>query len=176
MTSLIIRFLSILTLFAEVAAPVAVVYLLLSPNSRLGRFVRKQVVPLSFFVALTATAGSLFFSLGAGFLPCELCWYQRIFMYPQAFLWGMAWWRRESAAVNYAMPLIAVGWLVSLYHNYIYYLGVHATSCSLEARVSCITPYFTEFGYIGIPVMALTAFTLLGLLAAWGKLGQPSRF
>jgi hypothetical protein len=35
---------------------------------------------LAFVASATATAGSLFFSEVAHFVPCELCWYQRIFM------------------------------------------------------------------------------------------------
>ena len=41
---------------------------------------------LAFLVSAIATAGSLFFSEIANFIPCELCWYQRIFMYPVAIV------------------------------------------------------------------------------------------
>jgi hypothetical protein len=41
-------------------------------------------------IAALATAGSLWFSEGAGFPPCELCWYQRIAMYPLVVVLGMA--------------------------------------------------------------------------------------
>src|SRR6266536_1136501 len=37
---------------------------------------------VAFIVAAIATGGSLFFSEIAHFVPCELCWYQRICMYP----------------------------------------------------------------------------------------------
>lgn len=33
-------------------------------------------------VSLVATLGSLYFSEVRGYEPCELCWYQRILMYP----------------------------------------------------------------------------------------------
>ena len=39
-----------------------------------------------FLVASIATGGSLFFSETAGFIPCELCWYQRICMYPLSII------------------------------------------------------------------------------------------
>src|SRR5438093_4904353 len=41
---------------------------------------------LAFVVAAIATGGSLFFSEIAHFVPCELCWYQRICMYPLSIL------------------------------------------------------------------------------------------
>ena len=40
----------------------------------------------AFVVAAVATGGSLFFSEIAHFVPCELCWYQRICMYPLSIL------------------------------------------------------------------------------------------
>ena len=39
---------------------------------------------IAFLVAATATAGSLYFSEVADFVPCRLCWFQRIAMYPLA--------------------------------------------------------------------------------------------
>src|SRR6476661_10099928 len=36
----------------------------------------------AFALALVAFAGSLFFSEHASYIPCRLCWYQRICMYP----------------------------------------------------------------------------------------------
>src|SRR5690242_10162584 len=36
----------------------------------------------AFLIAAIGTGGSLFFSEVAHFVPCELCWYQRICMYP----------------------------------------------------------------------------------------------
>src|SRR5689334_14870245 len=40
----------------------------------------------AFVVAAIATGGSLFFSEIAHFQPCELCWFQRICMYPLSIL------------------------------------------------------------------------------------------
>ena len=41
-----------------------------------------DALTLALCVALVATAGSLYFSEVAHFVPCKLCWYQRIAMYP----------------------------------------------------------------------------------------------
>ena len=60
-------------------------------NWPLYRYVAERAICLSFFLALAATLGSLFYSEIAGFEPCKLCWLQRIFMYPQAVLLGIAW-------------------------------------------------------------------------------------
>ena len=50
--------------------------------ARLGRALGDAGVWLAFLVAATATLGSLYFSEVADFVPCRLCWFQRIAMYP----------------------------------------------------------------------------------------------
>jgi disulfide bond formation protein DsbB len=114
---------------------------------------------LAFIISLTAAAGSLFYSNVAGFIPCNLCWFQRIFMYPEVILLGLALIKKDTKIADYALLLAFIGWLISIYHNYIYYKGASSTVCRIGE--SCITPYVTEFGYITIPMMALTAFSLL---------------
>src|SRR4051794_1776103 len=80
-----------------VAAAIAVVVLALvrraAPDSSaaylfddLGRL----ALPLAALVAIVTTGGSLYFSQVAGFIPCELCWVQRIAMYPLALILTIA--------------------------------------------------------------------------------------
>ena len=54
---------------------------------------RREVLGSS--VATVATLGSLYFSEEAGYIPCRLCWYQRIFMYPLPILIALAIARRS---------------------------------------------------------------------------------
>ena len=61
-------------------------------------------------------AGSLYFSEVAHFVPCRLCWYQRIAMYPLVLLLGIATLRRDVGIRLYAIPLAAIGAAVSIYH------------------------------------------------------------
>lgn len=128
--------------------------------------IAKHGMLLAFLVALVSTCGSLFYSQIAGFPPCDLCWFQRIFIYPQVVLLGLALIKKDSHIVDYALALLGVGTLISLYHNYIYYFnnGLNAYCQVASGSVSCIKRYVFEFGYITIPVMALTAFLLMGLL------------
>ena len=58
-------------------------------------------------VALTATLGSLYFSEVAHYVPCRLCWFQRIAMYPLAVVLVIAAVRRDRAVRWYAGPLAA---------------------------------------------------------------------
>ena len=74
-----------------------------------------------FVVAAIATGGSLFFSEIAGFPPCELCWFQRICMYPLSILLLIIAWHGDNRAARYLLPLPVVGAGVSIYHMLIGY-------------------------------------------------------
>jgi disulfide bond formation protein DsbB len=122
-------------------------------------------------IALIATAGSLFYSEHAHFIPCRLCWYQRIGMYPLALILLIAARRRDlRGAVLYGAPLAVLGALVAIYHVYIEY-HPEAESASCKIGAPCSTKWIDEIGYITIPVLALTAFAaILALLAmAWSR-------
>jgi disulfide bond formation protein DsbB len=136
-------------------------------KSQFIRFFYKYGVILAFLVALVATLGSLFYSEVAGFEPCKLCWFQRIFMYPLAVLLGTALIKRDYRYTFYPIVLAIIGAAISLYHNYIYYGGISVFPCPpFGAETSCTRVLVMEFGYITIPLMALTAFILIILLLA----------
>jgi len=112
---------------------------------------------LAFALAATATAGSLYFSEIGHLVPCTLCWYQRIAMYPLALILGIAAWRDDVGVRRYAIPLAAVGAVVSAYHVALQRLpGLPSGSCSVEAPCSAIE--LERFGFVTIPVMALIGF------------------
>ena len=57
------------------------------------------------FLALVAMAGSLYYSEVAGFIPCRLCWYQRILMYPLVAVTLVGALRRDDYLPGYVLPL-----------------------------------------------------------------------
>lgn len=172
------QFLSVLTIGTQILLLIGVIYFFLlgkGKERRLGKFIDQHGIEFAFLVALVATAGSLFFSEVAGYEPCRLCWAQRIFMYPQVILLGLAWLRKDNKIIDYALLLSVIGASISLYHNYFYYTEKVADFCGLSAAgLSCATRYFTEFGYITIPLMALTAFlSLIFLFSVQKSFGNP---
>jgi disulfide bond formation protein DsbB len=120
----------------------------------------------AFLVAAIATGGSIFFSEIAGFIPCELCWFQRICMYPLSIITLLAALRNDFRVARYLLPLPLVGACISVYHILIENGVVQqSTSCLFSAPGGCATEWINEFGYMTIPTLALTAFLLLfGLL------------
>jgi disulfide bond formation protein DsbB len=121
----------------------------------------------AFVVAAIATGGSLFFSEIAHFVPCELCWFQRICMYPLSIVTLLAAVRGDYRVARYLLPLPVVGACVSVYHLLVENGVVEqAKACLASAPGGCATKWIDEFGWMTIPTLALTAFVLLiGLLA-----------
>jgi disulfide bond formation protein DsbB len=124
---------------------------------------------LAFAVAAVATAGSLYFSEIGHLVPCTLCWYQRIAMYPLVVILGIAAWREDTDIGRYAIPLAGIGAVISAYHVALQRLpGLPSGACSLEAPCSAIE--LERFGFVTIPVMALIGFVaiivVLSLLTA----------
>ena len=122
---------------------------------------------LAWAVAAVATAGSLFFSEYSNFVPCRLCCFQRIAMYPLAALLLIAAIRKDSrGGALYALPFPILGGLVSIYHIYIEH-HPEAESASCKVAAPCSLRWIQELGYVTIPVLALTAFAaILALLLA----------
>lgn len=142
-------------------------------NKTINKIVRifsDNALFFSFFVALFATSGSLFFSEIAHFIPCKLCWYQRIFMYPQILILGIASLKNDFAVRRYILPLSGVGLGVSVYH-YILQMSPIPLPCSDEIA-SCAAKQFAYFGYITIPLMSATAFALIIVLFLLGGKGK----
>ena len=111
-------------------------------------------------VAVVATAGSRWFSEGAHFPPCELCWYQRIAMYPLALLLVLAAVRRDPAIRPYGLALAGAGLLVSAWHNVVEtFPDLHAGSC--DPTNPCTIRWVEGLGFWTIPRMAFVAFALV---------------
>lgn len=111
--------------------------------------------------SLIATLGSLFFSEVMKYEPCELCWYQRILMYPMVILLGVAYVRKDFKAALYTLILSGIGLAVSLYHyslQKISFLSETAPSCG---RVPCTGEYINWMGFITIPFLALSGFIII---------------
>jgi len=156
--------LAVLVVFGQIIIPVAIIYLLFFKKRYpvIDKFITSNSILLAFIVALVSVSSSLYYSQVAGFTPCELCWFQRIFMYPLVILLGLALIKKKDEVVDYCLALVTVGTLFSLYHNYIYYNTQTTNFCSIVSP--CTERYITSFGYISIPLMALTAFLLIALL------------
>jgi len=125
-------------------------------------FLGERGLVLAFIVALTSTLGSLFYSEFLGYTPCSLCWYQRIFIYPQVIILGLAILKKDLAVIKYSISLSLVGILIALYQYFIQLRIFSGLPCPAIGS-SCDKLFIIEFGYVTIPLMSLTAFAIVPL-------------
>ncbi|MFA6523149.1 MAG: disulfide oxidoreductase [Candidatus Peribacteraceae bacterium] len=172
LTQNVVTLLSSLTVFGQLIALVFLCSLLRETLTKkptaIGTLLRRRGVLFLLVVALVATLGSLFFSEIAGWTPCKLCWFQRICMYPQVVLLAIALWRRDRTIAAYVLALCLIGMTFSLvqYAEQVYSLLHPGTEQVCDGSgVSCATTQLLTFGYITIPLMALTAFVMNAVTA-----------
>ena len=139
--------------------------------------VRQSIAPsataLAALVAGGAMAGSLYFSESAGYVPCELCWYQRFAMYPLAVVLAIAAARRFERIRPYAIVVALAGLAVSVYHIQLQLFPDQSSFC--DASNPCTGRWVEAFGWMTIPQMAGLAFVLvIGLLALPRPIPQES--
>jgi disulfide bond formation protein DsbB len=116
---------------------------------------------LAWLVAIAATVGSLYFSEVRQFVPCTLCWWQRIFMYPLVVVLGVATFRQDEQVWRTALPLSSVGLGTATYHYLLQKVPAIAPPAACAIGVPCNVQYINWFGFVTIPFLALLAFALI---------------
>jgi disulfide bond formation protein DsbB len=124
---------------------------------------KKYILYFACWQAWIATLGSLYFSEIAHFIPCTLCWYQRICMYPLAAILSVSIWDKNMKVYRYVFPLSIIGWLIAFYHNLIIWniIPEHTAQCAIG--VPCNAQYINWLGFITIPLLSFTAFTIINI-------------
>jgi disulfide bond formation protein DsbB len=177
------NFFLVLTFVADAVVAIAVVCAiaaLVSPRARASvvswaRAVAPQSVVFAWIVATVTTLGSLYYSEHAGFVPCELCWYQRIVMYPLVIVLGVAALRRDRAVWMTALVFVVIGTPLSLYHWLVERVPAFEESSSCSATTPCSAPWFEKLGFVTLAWMAMSAFLLIGVLMVCTLLGTRGR-
>jgi disulfide bond formation protein DsbB len=119
---------------------------------------------LAFIVSLVATFGSLFFSEIMNFIPCSLCWYQRIFMYPLLFLFLMNILFPDDKIFKYSFPLVFIGLIISIYHNLLMFKIIPEKLSPCVQGVPCSVDYINWLGFITIPLLSFFSYTIIFIL------------
>jgi disulfide bond formation protein DsbB len=177
------NFFLVLTIAADIAVVIAVfaaLAALVSPRARVSvvafaRAIAPQSVLFAWIVAAVTTLGSLYYSEHAGFVPCELCWYQRVLMYPLVIVLGVAVLRRDRPVWITALVFVCLGAPLSLYHWLVERVPAFEESSSCSAITPCSTPWFEKLGFVTLAWMAMSAFLLIGALMVCTLLGARDR-
>ncbi len=154
-----------LTLLSNIIFVAVVLVIIFHAGSRYKfyHFIHKYVLELLFAGIMSAVIGSLVYSNIVGFPPCDLCWYQRIFLYPQAIIVFIAMRRGDKTIIDYLVPLSILGAIVALYQSLIQWgisLGPATIGC-VSLGGECAKVYVKTFSYITIPFMSLTVFVYI---------------
>lgn len=163
--------LAMLSLVALAAALGLVIYRM-AKGPEAAYLLGDKAIWLAWVVALVATVGSLIYSEVIHFVPCRLCWFQRIAMYPLAIILLVGAIRREAVVKYYALPLALIGLAISIYHNVIqFYPSLEGGSC--DPLNPCSARNVAVFDFLDIPFMAAAGFILISvLLALYVKTGN----
>lgn len=165
------NFLAILS-FVALAATVGLVVYRLVKGPEAATLLGGSAIWLAWIVALVATVGSLVYSEVIHFVPCRLCWFQRIAMYPLAVILLVGAIRRETVVKFYALPLAIIGLVISIYHNVVqFFPSLEGGSC--DPLNPCSARSIEVFGFMDLPFMAGAGFIVIAvLLAFYTKAGE----
>lgn len=129
-----------------------------------------SALALSALIAVGATVGSLYLSEIVGLIPCELCWFQRIAMYPMAVILTIAAIRGDRQIFTYVLPLSLIGLLVSIYHVQLQAFPEQSTFC--DVANPCTESPVQALGWMTIPQMTALCFVMI---ASFATVGRPTR-
>ena len=133
------------------------------------KHINSNILFICFIIASVATLGSLFFSEIMNFIPCTMCWYQRIFMYPLVLIFLINLLYPDDKLFKYSMPLVATGLFFSIYHNLLMFDIIPESVVPCVSGVPCSTEYINWFGFVTIPLLSLIAYFMLFILLVLGK-------
>lgn len=122
-------------------------------------------LPALFALSLAGTLGSLFYSEILGYLPCNLCWWQRIFLFPQIVILALALVMKDTRVLPYSLVLSGIGALIAFYHILLQWGLAPKAGCAAVGGPDCAARVIVGYGFVTIPLMALTGFLLLGAIA-----------
>lgn len=166
-TNLLVAYGTLFLMLTSVGLFLGILFPGLTPEWK-QKFHARYGLWVAFGFALIATAMTLYYSEYLGQAPCSLCWVQRIFLYPQVVIFGIAAILKDTKAVWYSIALSVLGALVALYHHWLQMGGNAFFPCPADGpSISCEVPTFVTWGFITFPFMAFVLFVFLILYILW---------
>jgi disulfide bond formation protein DsbB len=142
---------------------------------RLSYWLERSSLHIALLAAWIAMLGSLYFSEVAHYIPCTLCWYQRILMYPLAVILTVGLLRRDENTPLLVLPFSLLGIGVSTYHVLLEKTDWFSGAATCQAGIPCTVLWINWFGFITIPFLALIAFLIITVMAVIARqAGEPA--
>lgn len=138
------------------------------------RLYLQWIAPYIWWIIVLTTVGgvatTLLYSEILGFIPCSLCWLQRVALYSQALMSIAAWRLRDQVFFPiYGMVLSGFGFVVAVY-QYIYQalpaevLQSGLVPCLADGSADCSKKVMEVFGFVTFPFLSGVLFLFLIVL------------
>lgn len=115
-------------------------------------------------LALGATLGSLFFSEVMAVPVCELCWYQRIALYPLVIILAFGLFPYDPGVLRTAAVFVAGGWLIGLFQLLVVAGVIPERLQPCVQGVPCSDTHVSLFGFLNIPTLSFLTFSCIAVL------------
>ncbi|WP_323804414.1 disulfide bond formation protein B [Sulfitobacter litoralis] len=126
----------------------------------------------AWIVALASSLAVLYIGEVLGQAPCNLCWFQRAFMFPLAVVLGLGLWWQDYGVGRYGVALALGGAAIALWHLGLYtgILPERIQPCTATGP-SCTDDNQVFLG-LPIPLLSLIAFGLIAILSIFSLKAQ----
>lgn len=126
------------------------------------KLLEKNILYISWVTALAGTAGSIILSEIFHFLPCSLCWYQRILLYPLVVIIAVGILRKNKDLHLYVLPFTILGAIVAFYQHLLQVGIIPELVKTCSTNVPCTTKYIDWLGgLVTIPLLSFISFLLI---------------
>lgn len=119
---------------------------------------------VAWVLVTTATLGSLFFSEIMGVPVCELCWYQRIAMYPLTLILAIGLLPYDPRVLRYAAAFVSLGWMIALFQVLLVAGIIPESAQPCVQGIPCSETHISLLGFLNIPTLSFLTFTVIGVL------------
>ncbi len=171
MNEIILKFLSLGSIVIIIFCITYIIINLFYINNPISKFVSKYRMDLLFLISLIGVVGSLLLSFYFKLAACELCWYQRLFLFSTPVIAVIALIKKDLIANTYIFWLSLFGLIISFYHSLLQteIFISKDVFCDPNAIIDCAIPAFTYFGFVTVPVISFSVFLLILVISYESK-------
>lgn len=127
----------------------------------MGKQLQPYYLFLAWLIALIAFGSSLFASEFLHWPVCNLCWYQRIAIYPLVVLLGIAAYRNDQHIIPYAKIFCVIGLCFALYQYAEQMIPGFAPIELCTQSIPCAETPIKWLGFVTMPLLSVVACAMM---------------
>lgn len=131
------------------------------------------LIVMCWSIAGLSVIGALALSEMLGIVPCVICWYLRIFMFPLVPILMVGLFLFDRKVVYYALPLGGIGWLISVAQLLLITGAASGEAASCTRIMSCTETQIMWSGFAAIPLLWVAAFSIINVLLLVAHFRHP---